>query len=122
MPIAVAMGVALRHGRIPIGLVTALGVGALLLSVFAGQFLKGSPLEPMLTLDGKSLAWGIMIYGVLASVLPVWLLLAPRDYLSTFMKLGTIGLAIVWAAAQMPALTKFMMEQAVRRTGLLLLH
>ena len=112
MPIAMAMGLALRRGRVPIGLVTALGVGALLLSVFAGQFLKGSPLEPVLTLDGKSLAWGIMIYGLLASVLPVWLLLAPRDYLSTFMKIGTVallGLAIVLIAPplQMPALTKF---------------
>jgi carbon starvation protein len=112
MPIAMAMGVALRHGRVPIGAVTAFGVGALLLSVFAGQFLKGSPLEPMLTLDGRSLAWGIMIYGLLASVLPVWLLLAPRDYLSTFMKIGTVallGLAIVVIAPplQMPALTKF---------------
>ena len=58
MPIAMAMGLALRRGRVPIGLVTALGVGALLLSVFAGQFLKGSPLEPVLTLDGKSLALG----------------------------------------------------------------
>lgn len=112
IPIAMAMGMAIRHGRVPIGLVSALGVGALLLSVFAGQFIKGSPLEPLLTLDGKSLAWGIMIYGLLASILPVWLLLAPRDYLSTFMKIGTVALlgvaiAVIAPRMQMPALTKF---------------
>jgi carbon starvation protein len=112
MPIAMAIGMALRRGRMPIGLVSALGVAALLLSVFAGQFLKGSPMEPLLTLDGKSLAWGIMSYGLLASVLPVWLLLAPRDYLSTFMKIGTVvllGVAIIFIAPplQMPALTRF---------------
>ena len=77
-----------------------------------GQFIKGSALEPWLTLDGRSLALGIMIYGLLASVLPVWLLLAPRDYLSTFMKIGTVallGIAIVAIAPpmQMPALTRF---------------
>lgn len=112
MPIAMAMGVGLRHRKLPIGLVSALGVAALLLSVYAGQFIKGSALEPWLTLDGRSLALGIMIYGLLASVLPVWLLLAPRDYLSTFMKIGTVallGIAIVAIAPpmQMPALTRF---------------
>ncbi len=112
MPIAMAMGLAIRRGRMHIGMISGLGIAALLLSVVAGQWIAGSPLEHWLTLDGKTLALGIMAYGLLASVLPVWLLLAPRDYLSTFMKIGAIallGIAIVILAPplQMPALTKF---------------
>lgn len=112
MPIALCMGVAMRSGKIHLGLISTLGVAALLLSVVAGQWIKGSPLEPWFTLDGRTLALGIMIYGLLASVLPVWLLLAPRDYLSTFLKIGVVallGIAIVALAPklQMPALTRF---------------
>ena len=112
MPIALCMGVAMRSGKVHLGLISVLGVAALLFSVVAGQWIKGSPLEPWLTLDGRTLAVGIMIYGLLASVLPVWLLLAPRDYLSTFLKIGAVallGVAIVALAPklQMPALTKF---------------
>jgi carbon starvation protein len=112
MPIALCMGVAMRSGKIHLGLISTLGVAALLLSVVAGQWIKGSPLEPWFTLDGRTLALGIMIYGLLASVLPVWLLLAPRDYLSTFLKIGVVallGIAIVSLAPklQMPALTRF---------------
>jgi carbon starvation protein len=112
MPIALVMGLAMRSGKIPLGLISALGVAALLVSVVAGQWIKGSPLEPWLTLDARTLALGIMAYGFLASVLPVWLLLAPRDYLSTFLKIGAIallGVAIVILAPklQMPALTRF---------------
>ena len=112
MPIAMVMGLAMRGGRIPIGLITGFGVAALLFSVFAGQWITGSPIEHWLSLDGRTLAFGIMAYGLLASVLPVWLLLAPRDYLSTFLKLGAVGLlgvAIVILAPplRMPALTKF---------------
>ena len=112
MPIALVMGLAMRSGRIHLGLISTLGVAALLLSMVAGQWIKGSPLEPWLTLDARTLALGIMIYGLLASVLPVWLLLAPRDYLSTFLKIGAVallGVAIVALAPklQMPALTKF---------------
>lgn len=112
MPIALVMGVAMRSGKIHLGLISAFGVAALLFSVVAGQWIKGSPLESWLTLDARTLAIGIMIYGLLASVLPVWLLLAPRDYLSTFLKIGAVlllGVAIVAVAPrlQMPALTKF---------------
>ena len=69
-------------------------------------------LAPMFTHGGLTIAWGLMIYGFIASVLPVWLLLAPRDYLSTFMKIGTIvllavGILIVRPPLQMPALTRF---------------
>lgn len=112
MPIALVMGLAMRSGRIHLGVISALGVAALLLSVWAGHWIKGSPLETWLTLDGRTLAVGIMAYGLLASVLPVWLLLAPRDYLSTYLKIGAVallGMAIVILAPklQMPALTRF---------------
>lgn len=112
MPIALAMGVVLRTGRGRVGVVSAFGFLGLLLAVAGGQWIQGTALEHWLTLEGKPLAWGIMGYGFLASVLPVWLLLAPRDYLSTFMKIGTVallGVAIVVLAPtlKMPALTTF---------------
>lgn len=112
IPIAMIMGLLLRGGKVHVGVVSLFGVAALLASVVAGQWIKGSPLEPLLTLDGKTLAFAIMGYGIVASVLPVWLLLAPRDYLSTFLKIGAVallGVAIVILAPvlQMPALTKF---------------
>jgi carbon starvation protein len=113
MPIAVLMGVSLRYltpGKI--GLVSVCGFAGLLLAVAGGQWLHGTALADLLTLKATTLAWWVMGYGFLASVLPVWLLLAPRDYLSTFMKLGTVallGLAIVLLAPplRMPALTRF---------------
>jgi carbon starvation protein len=115
MPIAVVMGLAMKgagHNSRALAWISAFGVIALLAAVWAGQFLHGSRFEAMLTLSGKSLAWWIMAYGFLASVLPVWLLLAPRDYLSTFMKIGTVvalGIAVIVLAPtlKMPALTKF---------------
>ncbi len=113
IPLALLMGVALRRwvpGKI--GLVSAFGVVGLLLSVGAGQWIQGTALEQWLTLDGKTLAWWIMGYSLVAAVLPIWLLLAPRDYLSTFMKIGCVallGLAVVILSPhlQMPAITKF---------------
>lgn len=112
IPIAMLMGIALRIGRMSVGWVSIFGVAALIASVVAGQWIKGSPLEGPLTAEELKLAWGIMGYGLLASILPVWLLLAPRDYLSTFMKIGAVallGVAIVILAPklQMPSLTKF---------------
>jgi len=112
MPIALAMGIAIRNNHHRIGLISALGVLALLFSVFTGQWLPGTSLEHWLTLDGRSLALGIAIYGLIASSLPVWLLLAPRDYLSCYLKIGTVallGVAIVILAPklQMPAFTRF---------------
>jgi carbon starvation protein len=113
MPIAVAMGCAMRYGGGKgLGWISTLGVLALLASVWGGQFIHGSSLEAWLTLNGTTIAWWIMGYGLLASILPVWLVLAPRDYLSTFMKIGTVaalGVAIVILAPtlKMPALTKF---------------
>jgi carbon starvation protein len=115
MPIAVAMGVAMRAGgyeRGRLAWVTAAGIAGLLAAVWAGQFLPGTRLEGLLTLRGTTLAWWIMGYGLVASIVPIWLLLAPRDYLSTFMKIGTIaalGAAIVILGPhlRMPALTRF---------------
>jgi carbon starvation protein len=111
LPIAVAMGIALRAGG-RLGWVTAAGIAGLIAAVWGGQFIAGSALEAVLTMRGTTLAWWIMGYGFIASVVPVWLILAPRDYLSTFMKIGTIaalGIAIVVLGPhlRMPALTRF---------------
>lgn len=115
VPIALAMGLGMRsagHNSRKLALVSFFGVVALLAAVWAGQFVGGSRLEGWFTLNGTQLAWVLMIYGMLASIVPVWLLLAPRDYLSTFMKIGTVaalGGAIVLLAPvlRMPALTPF---------------
>jgi carbon starvation protein len=115
MPIALAMGIAMRAGgyeRRRLAWVTAAGIAGLLAAVWGGQFIGGTSLEGLLTLKGTTLAWWIMGYGLVASIIPIWLLLAPRDYLSTFMKIGTIaalGVAIVILGPhlRMPALTKF---------------
>ncbi|MBI2512078.1 MAG: carbon starvation protein A [Opitutae bacterium] len=113
IPLALLMGLALRSwlpGKI--GVVSACGVVGLLLAVVGGQWIHGTALEQAMTLRGTTLAWWIMGYAVVASVLPIWLLLAPRDYLSTFMKIGCVallGVAIVILAPhlKMPALTRF---------------
>jgi len=115
MPIALAMGVALRSGgggRKKLHWVTAAGVAGLVAAVWGGQFIAGTPIEAALTLRGTSLAWWIMGYGFVASTVPVWLLLAPRDYLSTFMKIGTIfalavAIVILGPHLRMPAVTRF---------------
>ncbi len=115
MPISLAMGVALRtggHDRSRLGWVTFAGIAGLVAAVWGGQFIAGTALEGILTLRGTTLAWWIMGYGFVASIVPVWLLLAPRDYLSTFMKIGTIaalGVAIVilGPSLRMPAVTRF---------------
>lgn len=114
VPIALLMGVFLKHVW-PKGIlaVTLFGIAGLLTSVYFGQFLSQIPdAERLLTLDAKFLAWAIILYGLAASTLPVWLLLAPRDYLSTFMKIGTVAalaLAIAFIAPdlRLPAVTKF---------------
>ena len=114
IPIALLMGVYLRWfrpGRILEG--SLLGLVLLLASIGYGAHVAASPLlAPMFDFDAKALAWLLIAYGFCASVLPVWLLLAPRDYLSTFLKIGTIALlalAIFLSAPtlQMPAVTTF---------------
>jgi len=111
IPLAFVMGVALKSGRASVTAVSVFGVAGLLAAVVGGKYLPPA-WAAALTLSQTDLAWAIMIYGFAASVLPVWMLLAPRDYLSTFMKLGTVallGVFIVLLAPplQMPALTPF---------------
>ena len=114
IPIALFMGVylrILRPGRVIE--VSVIGVVLLLLAVWGGQYVHHSPIWSVwFTRSAPWLAWSIIGYGFLASILPVWLLLAPRDYLSSFMKIGTVIIlmaAIIWAAPQihMPKLTAF---------------
>jgi carbon starvation protein len=90
-----------------------IGFVLLMLGIVFGQTVSESPtLAPLFTLSGETLALTIIGYGFVASVLPVWLLLAPRDYLSTFLKIGTIcglavGILFVMPELQMPAVTRF---------------
>ncbi|MDR0534588.1 MAG: carbon starvation protein A [Verrucomicrobiales bacterium] len=112
IPLALAMGMGMRLGWSGMKTISIFGVAGLLLAVLGGHWIQGTFLEPWFRLQGTTLAWMIMGYGLLASVLPVWLLLAPRDYLSSFLKIGAVGflaVAIVFLAPslQMPALTKF---------------
>jgi len=114
IPIALFMGCYLRFLRVGKVLeASAIGVICLLLAVWGGKIVHETPkLAQIFSLPGMTLAWAIIGYGLAASVLPVWLLLAPRDYLSTFMKLGTIfalalGIFIVLPNLQMPAVSRF---------------
>jgi carbon starvation protein len=114
MPIAVLMGVYLRFFRPGRVLeVSIIGLVLLLVSIWLGGKVAADPdWAKMFTFKASELAWLLIGYGFFASVLPVWLLLAPRDYLSTFLKIGTVALlaiAILFAAPylQMPAVTKF---------------
>ncbi|NMO16934.1 carbon starvation protein A [Pyxidicoccus fallax] len=114
MPIAVLMGVYLRYirpGRVLE--VSIAGFVLLMLSIWLGGHVAEHPFwGPAFTFEAKSLAWMLIAYGFCASVLPVWLLLAPRDYLSTFLKIGTVlllAVGIILAAPElrMPAITRF---------------
>jgi carbon starvation protein len=114
IPIALLMGVYSRFLRPgAIGEVSLIGFILLMLAIVGGQYVQEIPsLAALFTLAGEQLAWLLIGYGFIASVLPVWLLLAPRDYLSTFLKIGTIlGLAIgvlfVSPELKMPAFTQF---------------
>ncbi len=114
MPIAVLMGVYLRRIRPGKVLETSiLGFGLVLAAIFAGQWVSESPSwAAIFTLTAPTLAILIILYGFAASSLPVWLLLAPRDYLSTFVKLGTIsllaaGIVALRPSLHMPPLTRF---------------
>jgi carbon starvation protein len=114
IPIAMLLGIYLRWIR-PGKVLEAsmIGLVLLVLSVFAGQWVAAHPaLAATFTLGGTTLAWWIMAYGFAASVLPVWLLLAPRDYLSAFVKIGVVvalalGILVSLPPLQMPALTQF---------------
>jgi carbon starvation protein len=113
IPIALFMGFylrILRPGRVIE--TTVIGVGLLLLAIVAGGWVQDSSWAAAFTLDPRTLVICLAVYGFFASVLPVWMLLAPRDYLSTFMKIGTIALLAVGVLVTMPvlkneAITKF---------------
>ena len=113
MPIALFMGIYTRYIRPgKIGEISIVGFILLMLAVIYGEDVANSSFGHWFDLDGIQLTWAIMIYGFVASVLPVWLLLTPRDYLSTFLKIGTIaalalGIVIVNPTLQMPAVTHF---------------
>ncbi|MCU0247357.1 MAG: carbon starvation protein A [Bryobacter sp.] len=114
MPIAVFMGLYLRYWRPGKVLeVSILGFILVVFSIFAGEWVAHSPTwAPWFTMGGIGLAIAVIIYGFFASALPVWLLLAPRDYLSTFVKLGVVlmlgvGILFVRPELQLPALTRF---------------
>ncbi|MEP7160972.1 MAG: carbon starvation CstA family protein [Dermatophilaceae bacterium] len=113
IPIALFMGVYLRFLRPgKVNEVSVLGVTMLVLAIVGGKYVADSSIGYVFKLDAPTLAIIIAIYGFAASVLPVWLLLAPRDYLSTFMKVGTIallalGIVVVGPTVQMPAVTSF---------------
>ncbi|MBT2506301.1 carbon starvation protein A [Streptomyces sp. ISL-98] len=105
IPIALFMGVylrILRPGRV--SEVSLIGVSLLLLAIVAGGWVAESSWADTFTLEPGTLVIWMIVYGFLASVLPVWLLLAPRDYLSTFMKVGTIGLLALGVFIALPTL------------------
>ncbi|MFM5095509.1 pyruvate/proton symporter CstA [Aeromonas rivipollensis] len=114
IPLAIFMGIYtryLRPGRI--GEVSIIGLVCLIFAIVSGGWVAESQTwAPYFDFDGVQLTWMLVGYGFVASVLPVWLLLAPRDYLSTFLKIGTIiglaiGILVTQPTLQMPALTQF---------------
>jgi carbon starvation protein len=114
IPIALFMGGYLRIWRVgKVFEASMIGVILLLLAVWGGQVVYSHQVwAERLTFKSEPVAWAIVVYGFAASVLPIWLLLAPRDYLSTFVKLGTIfllaiGVFVVLPELHMPAITSF---------------
>src|SRR5262249_38062844 len=111
----------IRPGKVLEG--SILGVVLTLAAVVAGEFVAKNPVSAQwFSLSGTTLSIAIMIYGFVASVLPVWVLLAPRDYLSAFLKIGTIvllgaGIAAICPTLQMPPLTIFVNGQGPLFTG-----
>ncbi|MCX5531394.1 carbon starvation protein A [Streptomyces sp. NBC_00006] len=105
IPIALLMGFylrVLRPGRV--SEVSLIGVALLLIALIAGRWVAESSWAGTFTLAPSTLVIWMVIYGFVASVLPVWMLLAPRDYLSTFMKLGTIALLAIGVVVALPTL------------------
>src|SRR5213594_2598312 len=101
----------IRPGRV--GEASVIGIVLLLAALVFGQTVANDPAwAPVFTLTGTQLAWALILYGAIASSLPVWLMLAPRDYLSTFLKIGTvvalaIGIYVVAPPLAMPQTTRF---------------
>jgi len=114
IPIAILMGVWMKNVRPgKVAEATVIGIVLLMAALLGGQYVAAHPeWSALFTWSGTDLAWAVMIYGFLASVLPVWLLLAPRDYLSAFMKIGTIialgtAILVLMPTLRMPAVTQF---------------
>ncbi|HUO96578.1 MAG TPA: carbon starvation CstA family protein, partial [Steroidobacteraceae bacterium] len=114
IPIALIMGIYMRLIRPgKVGEASAIGVALLLIALVYGRTVADDPTwGPLFTLTGPSLAWALILYGGIAASLPVWLMLAPRDYLSTFLKVGTvvalaIGIYVVAPKLAMPRTTLF---------------
>ena len=114
IPLAVFMGVYLRFFRPgKILEISVIGFAGLIFGIMLGGQVAASPTwAPYFDLSGVALTWALIIYGFVAAVLPVWLLLAPRDYLSTFLKIGAIiglaiGIVVLMPDMRMPAVTKF---------------
>lgn len=114
IPIALFMGIYMRFIRPgKIAEVSIIGFVLMMLGIVYGGHIAADPYwGPLFTLTGTQLTWALVIYGFVASVLPVWLLLAPRDYLSTFLKIGVIaglaiGIVIALPEMKMPAVTQF---------------
>jgi carbon starvation protein len=113
IPIALFVGLwmyRIRPGKV--GEASAIGVVGVFAAVFAGSLIAQSPLSHYFMLSREGIILAIAVYGFIASVLPVWLLLTPRDYLSSYMKIGTIaalviGVVVVHPTLQMPAVTEF---------------
>ena len=114
IPIALLMGLwmtAFRPGRVIEA--TAIGVALLVAALYGGRWVSQSPAwAAAFTWSGPEIAWAVMIYGFAASVLPVWVLLTPRDYLSALMKVGTIvllaaAIIVLMPPLRMPAITQF---------------
>lgn len=114
IPIALFIGVYMRYLRPGhIGEASFVGVIMVIAAVFGGAWIQGSSWAPYFTLTRTQLDIVLPLYGFVAAALPVWLLLAPRDYLSTYMKIGTIGalalgIVIVQPEIHMPAVTQFL--------------
>jgi carbon starvation protein len=115
IPIAVLMGFWMKVWRPGRTLeASAAGVVLLIAALIGGRYVaESATLAPLFTWSGPTLAYAVIGYGFVASVLPVWMLLCPRDYLSTFMKVGTIlllalGILLVLPPLRMPAVTRFM--------------
>ena len=113
IPVALIMGFGLRSGKVNVTAITIFGLLGLGFGVWGGQFLGSFPaIEAWFRHDAIWVSWAVMIYGLAASILPIWMLLTPRDYLSTFLKLGTVAalavaVIVIHPTLQMPSLTKF---------------
>jgi carbon starvation protein len=105
IPIALFVGLymyKIRKGRVVEA--SLIGAAGVLVATVIGNWVPGSPLGPLFSLTKGQTVWALCLYGFVASVLPVWLLLCPRDYLSSFLKIGTIALLVVGVIVANPAL------------------